>query len=159
MGVFVNELCECRQNIRELWWKSDELTNSFEKGSIKHHISCSKALLLKERDLLHPTLPRYVLESGSCLGNHAREACVFLLGKLVDAIISYHSEENCLQICGIQLQTKASNLIILSLYRAASRNLNQFRKSLYVTLEYLNYAESELQICSNVNKDYLSENY
>jgi len=82
-----------------------------------------------------------------------------LLGKSVDASISYHAKENPLQICGIQLQTSASNLIILSLHRVASRDINQFIESLYVTLEYLNYADSEFKICGNVNTDYLSENY
>jgi hypothetical protein len=114
---------------------------------------------MKEQDLLHPTLPGYVVESSSCLDNLAREACVFLLGKSVYASISYHSKENCLQICGIQLQTKASNLIILSLHRVASRDLNQFIKSLYVTWEYLNYSESGFKICGTINTDYPSENY
>jgi hypothetical protein len=74
----------------EQWWKSDELNNSLEVGSTKDHILCSKEYLMKEQDLLHPTLPGYVVEESSFLSNLAREACVLLLGKSVYASISYH---------------------------------------------------------------------
>ena len=68
-----------RQNISEQRWKSDELTNSFEKGSTKDHLLCSKEHPIKEQYLIHSTSPGYVLESSSWVGNIAREARVLFL--------------------------------------------------------------------------------
>jgi len=49
--------------------------------------------------------------------------------------------------------------LILSLRRVASRDLNQFTQGVFVTLEYLNYAESDFKIYLNTKTDHLSKNY
>jgi hypothetical protein len=66
-------------------------------------------------------------------------ACIF--GR-VDHIwnkigISHHCKEQVLEICAIQLDTKAPALSILSLYRAPSGDFNQFIKRLDAILKYL----------------------
>jgi hypothetical protein len=47
--------------------------------------------------------------------------------------ISHHCKEQDFEICAIQLITKTSNLIILSLYRAPSGDVNEFLRSLDAT--------------------------
>jgi hypothetical protein len=44
--------------------------------------------------------------------------------------ISHQCKEQDLEICAIQLVTKAANLIILNLYRAPSGDINEFLKRL-----------------------------
>jgi exonuclease III len=63
-----------------------------------------------------------------------------------------------LEICAIQLETKTSTLIILSLYRAPSGDFQQFLKGLDATLKYLYNPETEFLICGDINIDCLNEN-
>jgi hypothetical protein len=51
--------------------------------------------------------------------------------------ISHNCKEKDLEICAVQLETEASKLIILSLYRAPTGDFNRFIKNLYDTLKYL----------------------
>jgi hypothetical protein len=51
--------------------------------------------------------------------------------------ISHHCKELYFEICAIQLVTKTSNLIILSLYRGPSGEVNEFLRRLDATLKYL----------------------
>jgi hypothetical protein len=67
--------------------------------------------------------------------------------------ISCHCKEQVLEICAIQLETKASALIILSLYAAPSGDFNQFIKRLHATLKYLYNPKSGLLICGDINVD------
>jgi hypothetical protein len=64
--------------------------------------------------------------------------------------------EKDFEICAIQLVTKTANLIILSLYRAPSGDVNEFLRRLYATLKYLYNPKSEFIICGKRN--YLNEN-
>jgi hypothetical protein len=51
--------------------------------------------------------------------------------------ILHHCEEQNLEIYGIQLETKISNLIILSFYKALSSDFNQLLRGLDASLKYL----------------------
>jgi exonuclease III len=62
-----------------------------------------------------------------------------------------------LEICAIQLVTKISHLIILSLYRAPSWEDNAFLRRLDATLKYLYNPKSEFIICGDININYLNE--
>jgi exonuclease III len=73
--------------------------------------------------------------------------------------ISQHSKEQDFEICAIQLETKTSNIIILSLYRAPSGDFYQFLRGLDATLKYLYNPKTECLICGDINIDYLNENY
>jgi hypothetical protein len=59
-------------------------------------------------------------------------------------------------MCAVQLVTKISNLIILSLYGAALGDVKEFLRRLHATLKYLYSPESEFIICRD--KNYLNEN-
>jgi hypothetical protein len=72
--------------------------------------------------------------------------------------ISHHSKEQDLEICAIQLETKSSNLIILSLYRAPSGDFQQFVRGLDATLKHLYNPKTEFLISGDINIDYLNEN-
>jgi hypothetical protein len=65
--------------------------------------------------------------------------------------ISHHCKEQNLEICAIQLVTKTANLIILSLYRAPSGDINEFLKRLDAILKYLYSPKSEFIICGDIN--------
>jgi hypothetical protein len=70
--------------------------------------------------------------------------------------ILHHCENQNLEICAIQLETKISNFI-LSLYRALSGYFNQFLRKLDATFKYLYNSESEFLICDDININYLNE--
>jgi hypothetical protein len=63
--------------------------------------------------------------------------------------ISHHCKEQDLETCGVQLETKTSNFIILSLYRAPSGDFHQFLRGLDATLKYLYNPETEFLICGD----------
>jgi hypothetical protein len=67
-------------------------------------------------------------------------------------------KEQDLEICAIQLATKSANLIILSMYRAPSGDINEFPKRLDAILKYLYSPKSEFIICGGINANHLKEN-
>jgi hypothetical protein len=69
--------------------------------------------------------------------------------------ISHHCKEQDLEICAVQLETKTSNLIILSLYRAPSGDFQQSLMVLDATLKYLYNPKTEFLVCGDINTDYL----
>jgi hypothetical protein len=62
------------------------------------------------------------------------------------------------EISAIQLVTKTSNLIILSLCRASSGEVNEYLRRLDEFLKYLYNPKSEFINCGDINIKYLSEN-
>jgi hypothetical protein len=61
-----NSLCTFHQNVRGLRSKSDKLIHSFEIDNINPNILCFSEHHIEEQDLLHHTLPGYVLGSSFC---------------------------------------------------------------------------------------------
>jgi exonuclease III len=72
---------------------------------------------------------------------------------------SLNCAEQTLEVCAVELETKSSNLSILTSYRASSANLNQFIKRLDATLKYLYNPKSEFLICGDINVDCLNDNW
>jgi hypothetical protein len=72
--------------------------------------------------------------------------------------ISQHCKEQDFEICAIQLVTKISNLIILSLYRAPSGDVNELLRRLDSTLKYLHNPKSDFITCGDKNVNYLNRN-
>ena len=62
-------------------------------------------------------------------------------------------------ICAVELETKSSKLIVLSLYRVPTGDFNQLIKYLDDALKYLYKLKVELLICADINTDYLIESY
>jgi hypothetical protein len=64
-----------------------------------------------------------------------------------------------LEIYAVELETKSSKLIVLSLYRAPTGNFNQVIKNVDDDLKHLYklVAEAELLICGDIKTDYLIE--
>jgi hypothetical protein len=71
--------------------------------------------------------------------------------------ILHKCREKDLEICAVELETEASKLIDLSIYRAPTGDFNQFLKKLDVTLKYLYKPKTEFIICGDINMDYLLE--
>jgi hypothetical protein len=114
-----------------------------------------------EQDLLHLTLDGYLLGSSFCRQNLQRGGVCIFLNKdqcFNKTDISHHCKEQDLEIYAVQLETKTSNLITLSLYRAHTGDFHQFQRGLDATLKYLYNPKTEFLICGDINIDYLNEN-
>jgi exonuclease III len=138
-----------------------ELLHSFEIDAINPHILCLREHHMAEQDLLHLSINAYQLGSSFCRkGLQKGGVCIFVKeDQLFNKIdISRHCKEQDLEICAIQLVTKSSNLIILSLYRAPSGDINEFLKRLDAILMYLYSPKSEFIICGHINMNCLNEN-
>jgi hypothetical protein len=72
--------------------------------------------------------------------------------------ISHHCKAQDFEICAILLVTKTATIIIVSLYRAPSGDVNEFLKRLDAILKYLYSPKSEFVICEDINIKYLNEN-
>jgi exonuclease III len=146
------------QNIRGLRSKIDELINSFEIDNINPHILCFTKHHMEEQDLLHLTLPGYILGSSFCHRNLQRGGvCIFVRKGLYFNKIgsSHNSRENDLEICAVEIETKATKLFIFRLYIAPTGDFNQFIKRLDDTLKLLYKPKAEFLICGDINTDYL----
>jgi len=62
-----------------------------------------------------------------------------------------------LEICAVELETKSSTLIILSLYRAPTGDFNQFIKNLGDVLKHLYKPKAKFLICGDIHTNYLVE--
>ena len=62
-----------------------------------------------------------------------------------------------MEIYAIELETKSSKLIILTLYRAPTWSCNQFIKNLDDALKHLYILRAELLISGEIKTDYLIE--
>ena len=62
-----------------------------------------------------------------------------------------------MEICAVELETEASKLIVLSIYRPPTGDFNQFLKKLDETLKYLYKLKTEFVICGDINTNYLLE--
>jgi hypothetical protein len=84
----------------------------------------------------------------------------FLSGQIknsVTFIFFRHCKHQDFEICAIQLVTKTSHRIILSMHRAPSGDVNEFLRRQDATLKSLYNSKSEFIICSDINIDYLNE--
>jgi hypothetical protein len=70
--------------------------------------------------------------------------------------ITHHCNEQDLEICAIQLQTKTSNLSILRLYRIPSGAFYHFLREFDSTLKYLYNPKSEFLNYGDINVDYVN---
>jgi hypothetical protein len=84
---------------------------------------------MAEQELLHLTVNGYLFCSSLCQ-NGQLMGCVCIFVKTDQQFskmdITHHCKEQDFEICAIQLVTKTSNQIILSLYRAPSGDVNEF---------------------------------
>jgi hypothetical protein len=71
--------------------------------------------------------------------------------------ITHKCREKDLEICAVEVETEASKLILLRLYRAPTGDFNKFIENLDDTLKYLYEPKTEFLICGDINTDYLSE--
>jgi len=84
--------------------------------------------------------------------------CIFVhKGLNINKIdISHVCKEKDLEICAVELETKASKLIVLSIYRVPIGDFNLFLKKLDDTLKYLYRPRTEFLLCGDINTDYFS---
>jgi hypothetical protein len=140
------------QHIRGLRSERDELIHFFETDNINAHILSLSEHRMVEQELLHLTMNGYLLGSSFCRKDLQQELHVFLLGQINIAV------KLIFLICAIQLVTKTSNLIMLSLYRASSGDVHEFLRRSDGTLKYLYNPKSEFIISRDINIKYINEN-
>ena len=153
-----NLLQNFHQNIRWLRSKTNDLINSLETDNINTHVLCFSEHHMEEQDLLHLTLPGYILGSSFCLQNLQKDGvCIFVHKDMCFSKIntSHNCKEKDLEICSIELETGSSTLIILSLYRVSTKDFNQFIKNLDDALKHPYEPKVEFLICGDINTDYL----
>jgi hypothetical protein len=101
---------------------------------------------MEEQELLHLTLSGYKLGS-SFSHKHLQRGgvCIFVHKDLnVNKIdILQNCREKDMEICVVELETGASKLIVLSIYRAPTGDFNQFLKNLDDILKYLYKPKTE----------------
>jgi hypothetical protein len=73
--------------------------------------------------------------------------------------VSHNWKEKDLQICAVELGTKASKVITLSLYIAPTRDFNRFIRNIDDTLKYLYKPKDEFVISGHKNTDYFTERH
>jgi hypothetical protein len=121
-----NSLQIFHQNVRGLRSKSDELIHAFEIDNLNPHVLCFSEHHEEEQDLLHLTLQGYTLGSSFCRKDLQKGGVCIFVRKDLNANkigISHYCTEKDLEICAVELETEASKLIILSLYRAPTEIL------------------------------------
>ena len=69
--------------------------------------------------------------------------------------IAHICREKNLEICAVELETKASKLTGLSEYRAPTGDFNLFLTKLDGTLKYLYKPKTEFLLCGDINTDYV----
>jgi exonuclease III len=155
-----NALHIFHQNVRGLRSKNDELIQSFEIDNINPHILCFSEYHMEGQDVVHLTLPGYILGSSFyCKDLQKGGVCIFVRKDLNvnKTDVSHNCIEKDLEICAVELETEAFKLSILSLYRVRTGDFNGFMKNLDDTLNYLYKPEAELLICGDINTNYLIE--
>jgi hypothetical protein len=110
-----------------------------------------------EQNLLHPSINGYQLGSSFCRKGLQREGvCIYVKNgqHFIKIDTSRYCKEQGLEICAIQLETTSASLLILSLFRAPSGDINEFLKRLDTILKCLNSPKSEFIICGDKYKLY-----
>jgi len=88
-----------------------------------------------------------------------RGVCVLFVFVKAKLIFHVTLDKKNMGICAVELETKSSKLIVLSLYRVPTGDFNQLIKYLDDALKYLYKLKVELLICADINTDYLIESY
>jgi hypothetical protein len=128
---------------------------------INLHIMCICQHHTVEDHLLHLNLPGFLVGSSFCQENLQRGGVCIFIGKdkcFKKLHILYCCKEQVLEISAVQVETKTSDIINLSLYRAPSGDFSQFIKRLYTALRYLHNPKFEFLIYGDLRIDYLNEN-
>ena len=104
------------------------------------HVLCFSEHHMEEQDLLHLTLPGYILGSSFCRQNLQKGGvCIFVCRDPYYSKINIlcNCEERDLEIFAVELGTKSSEFHTLSLYRVSTGDFNQFIKNLGDALKHL----------------------
>lgn len=141
-----NSLNVFYQNVRVLWSKSGELISYLQIDNINPHSLCFCELHMEER-LLCVALSGCVLGSSFCCQNLQQGGVFIFVWKYLyfsKIDTSHNCKEKNVKICTVELETKASNLIMFS-----CAELLWFIKNLNDTLKYLYKPAAEFLICGD----------
>ena len=117
----------------------------------------------------HPTAAPHVLGSGFSDLRESRilycrqivkrgGVCIFVRNNLnyTNIDLSAYCKDQDIEVCAQNLKLTFSNLRIMTVYRAPTGNFEAFLNRLNSILKTLYKADSELNVCGDINIDYLS---
>jgi exonuclease III len=153
-----NSISIFHQNICGIKGKSDELIGSFSPNS--PHILCFSEHHLKNFKLGQISTDDYRL----CAA-HSRQVlkgggvCIFIQNNLqcTNTELNKYCKEQDIEVCMIKLTSTLHNLLIMTVYRVPSGNLNLFLKRLNDILISLYRIDLTFIICGKININYLTD--
>jgi exonuclease III len=117
---------------------------------------------MKVPEILHVNLGNYTLGASYCRENIAKGGVsIFVKNnlKFKQIDIMHHCNEQDIECCVVQLESKFSNIYVLAVYRAPTGDSETFLNKLENILNYLYKLKAEFVICGDINIDYLAESY
>jgi exonuclease III len=70
-----------------------------------------------------------------------------------------HCNEQDIECCVVQLESKHSNIYVLAMYKVPTGDFNLFLNKLESIIDYLYKSTAEFVICGDININYLTESY
>jgi exonuclease III len=103
-----------------------------------------------------------LLEASYCRQNTAKGVVSIFVKKNLkfnQLNILNHCNEQDIECCVVQLESKYSNIYVLAIYRAPTDDFDLFLKKLESIIDYLYKPTTEFVICGDININYLTESY
>jgi exonuclease III len=117
---------------------------------------------MKTPETLHVNLENYTLGAGYCTQNMAKGGVsIFVKNNLKfnQLNILHHCNEQDIECCVVQLESKHSTTYVLAIYRGTKGDFDLFLNKLESILDYLYKPAAEFVICGDININYLTESY
>jgi hypothetical protein len=117
---------------------------------------------MKTPQTLQVNLENYTVGASYCRQNMAKGGVsIFVKNnlKFIQLNILHHCNEQDIECCVVQLESKYSNIYVLAIYRATTCDFDLFLNKLESILDYLYKPAAEFVICGDINIKYLTESY
>jgi exonuclease III len=139
--------------------KKEELLNSLKRNSL--HIICISKHHLNKEELEGITLHSYTLEAKFCRQTHkCGGGCIFIQDNMhcTNINMDRYSNENDMEICAVKLHILSHTIIIITVYRSPTGNIDYFLNNLEAALNQVYNNTVDIILCGNFNINYLNNN-
>jgi exonuclease III len=117
---------------------------------------------MKAPEILQVNLENYTLGASYCRQNMAKGGVSIFVKKNIkfnQINVMNHCNEQDIECCVVQLESKFSNISVIAVYRAPSGDFELFLNKLKSIINYLYKPKAEFAICGDINIKYLTESY
>jgi exonuclease III len=117
---------------------------------------------MKVPEILQVNLENDTVGASYCRENIAKVGVSIFVKKYLKFMqidITHYCNEQDIECCVVQLESKFSNIYVLAVYRAPRGDFETFLNKLENILNYLYKQKAEFVICGDINIDYLAESY